>query len=131
MAATVPPLHLFAAAVHWQDRTPTPQEYPEVAAFCRLEGRSLPFKPPLELCAGHLVNKCVHFASAKSQPSFESTHWHTAGGMRVPLFSLFFRENISEEPPVISGNAGLLPGWRLENSETPAVLSLFSAVFFG
>jgi hypothetical protein len=32
----------------------------------------------------------------------------------LSLFSLFFRENISEEPPVIGGNAGLPTGWRLE-----------------
>ena len=31
-----------------------------MAALCRLEGRSLPFKLPLELTAGHLLNICVH-----------------------------------------------------------------------
>jgi hypothetical protein len=31
-------------------------------ALCRLESRSLPFKPPLELSAGHGVNICVYLA---------------------------------------------------------------------
>jgi hypothetical protein len=34
-------------------------------ALCRLESRSLPFKPPLELSAGHGVNICVYLAGGK------------------------------------------------------------------
>ena len=33
-----------------------------MATLCRLEGRSLPFKPSLELRGGHWVNICVNSA---------------------------------------------------------------------
>jgi hypothetical protein len=60
MAATVPRFISIAAAVHRQDRAPTSQKHPDMAAFSRLVGCPLPFKPSLELCAGHRVNICVH-----------------------------------------------------------------------
>jgi len=47
----------------------------------------------------------------------------------LSLFLAVLPGIISERPSVTGGNPGLPKGRDLKNSETPAVLSLFSAVF--
>src|SRR5437016_7869943 len=60
--------------MHWQDRPAVPQDHPDVATLCRFEACSLPFKPPLELRAGHKVNIYVHQVCGKASVSIPGTY---------------------------------------------------------